>query len=109
VLTLASLTLSLRHLAKSEAGCLRPTPADNLPILARIQPAEIRHIWSFTVDPGSLLQSALICPCSAARMRPKRLCLPLPETNLLRFFAGPLYQFELFENKWKEQSDSSSD
>jgi len=24
-------------------GCLRPTPADNLPILAGIQPVELRH------------------------------------------------------------------
>jgi len=24
-------------------GCLRPTPADNLPILAGIQPAELRR------------------------------------------------------------------
>jgi len=30
-------------------GCLRPTPADNLPILAGIQPAASSH-WSHTVS-----------------------------------------------------------
>jgi len=42
----------------------------------------------------------------AARMRPKRPCPP--RKNLLRFFAGVLYQSQLFENKRKEQSDSCS-
>jgi len=31
-----------------------------------------------------------------------------PRKNLLRFFAGVLYQSQLFENKQKEQSDSCS-
>jgi len=31
-----------------------------------------------------------------------------PRKNLLRFFAGVLYQSQLFENKRKEQSDSCS-
>jgi len=35
---------------------------------------------------------------SAARIRPKR---PWPpETNLLRFFAGALYQLQLFDADW---------
>ena len=34
--------------------------------------------------------------------------MPSPEKNLLRFFAGVLYQSQLFENKLKEQSDSCS-
>jgi len=33
----------------------------------------------------------------------------LLETILLKLFTGALYQFELFENKRKEQSDSSSE
>ena len=42
-------------------GCLRPTPADNLPILAGIQPAEPRRIGATlslgrrTMEPGHLL------------------------------------------------------
>jgi len=33
---------------------------------------------------------------------------PPQKKNLLRFFAGVLYQSQLFENKRKEQSDSCS-
>ena len=46
-----------------------------------------------------------LCRRGAARMRPKRPCPP-PRKNLLRFFAGVLYQSQLFENKQKEQSHS---
>jgi len=47
-------------------GCLRPTPAISLPILAGIQPAELRREGStlsmicHAVEPGHLLHSALI-------------------------------------------------
>jgi len=49
-------------------GCLRPTPADNLPILAGIQPAELRHTGATlslarrAMEPEHLLHSALTCP-----------------------------------------------
>ena len=52
-------------------GCLRPTPADNLPIHAGIQPAEHRHngatlsLARRATEPGHLLHSALIRPSSA--------------------------------------------
>ena len=52
-------------------GCLRPTPADNLPILAGIQPAELRRsgatlsLGHRTMEPGHLLHSALTRPSSA--------------------------------------------
>jgi len=52
------------------AGCLRPTPADNLPILADIQPAIHRpneatlSLARRTMEPGQLLHSALTCPSS---------------------------------------------
>ena len=45
-------------------GCLRPTPADNLIILAGIQPAELRHrgatqsLGRHAMEPGHLLHSA---------------------------------------------------
>jgi len=48
-------------------GCLHPTPADNLPILAGIQPAEIRcngatlSLACHATVPGHL-HSALTCP-----------------------------------------------
>jgi len=52
-------------------GCLRPTPADNLPILTGIQPAGFRHSGA-TLSParramesGHLLHSVLTHPSSA--------------------------------------------
>ena len=48
-------------------GCLRPTPASNLPILAGIQPDERRRkeatlsLARLAMEPGHLLRSALIC------------------------------------------------
>ena len=49
-------------------GCLRPTPVDNLPILAGIQPAELRRnratlsLGSCAMEPGHLLHSAFTRP-----------------------------------------------
>jgi len=58
-------------------GCLRPTPADNLPILAGIQPAELRRnsatlsLGRRAVEPGHLLHPALNRPTSAVARRLK--------------------------------------
>ena len=52
-------------------GCLRPTPANNLPTLAGIQPAELRRngatlsLARRAMEPGHLLHSALTCPPTA--------------------------------------------
>ena len=49
-------------------GCLRPTPVDKLPVLAGIQPAELRRKGAALslarrgVEPGHLLHLALTCP-----------------------------------------------
>jgi len=46
-------------------GCLRPTPADNLPIFTGIQPAELHRggatlsLGRHAMEPGHLLHSAL--------------------------------------------------
>jgi len=51
-------------------GCLRPTPADNITILAGIQPAELRRkaatlsLARRAMEPAHLLHSALTCPPS---------------------------------------------
>ena len=57
-------------------GCLRPTPADNLPILAGIQPAELRHkeatlsLARRAMEPGHLLHSALTgWECTASQIK----------------------------------------
>jgi len=53
-------------------GCLRPTPADNLPILAGIQPADFRRrgatlsLGRRAMKPGHQLHSALARPSGAA-------------------------------------------
>jgi len=58
-------------------GCLRPTPANNLPILAGIQPAELRRkgatlfLARRAMEPGHLIHSALTCPPGAIARRPK--------------------------------------
>jgi len=58
-------------------GCLRPTPADNLPTIAGIQPAELRRSGSTlslarrAMEPGYLLQSALTRPSKANARRLK--------------------------------------
>jgi len=58
-------------------GCLRPTPADNLPILAGIQPAQLRRYGATlslvhrAMEPGHLLHSALTRPSSANARRLK--------------------------------------
>ena len=65
-------------------GCLRPTPADNLPILAGIQPAELRRngatlfLACRALEPGHLLYSALARPSSAnaRRLKLRHLCVP---------------------------------
>jgi len=60
-------------------GCLLPTPADNLPILAGIQPAELRRrgatlsLGRRAMELGQLLHSALIhpsigCSCTAPQI-----------------------------------------
>ena len=56
-------------------GCLHPTPADNLLILAGIQPAELRHKGATlplarpATESGHLLHSALTCPPSTNARR----------------------------------------
>ena len=66
-------------------GCLRSTPANNLPILVGIQPAELRHSGATlslvrrVMEPGHLLCSALTRPWSAdvRRLRSRHhLCPP---------------------------------
>jgi len=58
-------------------GCLHPTPADNLPIFAGIQPAELRRngappsLARRAMEPGYLLHSALSRPSSADSRRLK--------------------------------------
>jgi len=63
------------------------------------------HFQRFHVENEHRVQNGKshLIVSSAARIRPKR---PWPSPKSTdRFFAGALYQFQLFENKGKEQSD----
>ena len=62
-------------------GCLRPTPVDNLPVLARIQPAELRRLGATLSlanraihDPDQVLHGHLVGQQNAhlARLRSRR-------------------------------------
>jgi len=71
-------------------GCLRPTPADNLPTLAGIQSAELRHngatlsLARCVMETGHLLHSALTCPSSTnARHLKSRRHPFVPATQLI--------------------------
>jgi len=65
-------------------GCLRPTPADNLPILAGIQPADFRRngatlsLARRAMEPRHLLHSALTCPPNgnARRLKSRHTFVP---------------------------------
>jgi len=63
------------RLRRLKNECLRPTPANNLPVLAGIQLAELRHkgatlsLARRAMEPGHLLHSALTCPSSANARR----------------------------------------
>jgi len=69
--------LAINDLLRIVTGCLRRTPADNLPNLADIQPAELRRSAatlspaSRAVEPGHLLHSELARPSSADTRRLK--------------------------------------
>jgi len=73
-------------------GCLRPTPADNLPILAGIQPAELRRkgaalsLARHATEPEHLLHSAVTCPPSAntQRLKSRRSICTRRTTNNIR-------------------------
>jgi len=68
---------SINDALRIVTGCLCPTPADNLPILAGIQPAELRRrgatlsLGRRAMEPGHLLHSALTRPSGAAAQRLK--------------------------------------
>jgi len=72
-------------------GCLRPTPANNLPTLAGIQPAELRRngatlsLAPRAMERGHLLHSALTRPSSAnaRRLKSRHLFVPAAQ-HLIR-------------------------
>jgi len=95
-------------------GYLRPTPADNLPILASIQPAEVRRngttlsLGRRAMEPRHLLHSALTRPSSAdARLKSRHPFVPaakqfisFSENNNIRVAHGAVHQWNA---EWAEK------
>jgi len=78
-------------------GCLRPTPADNLPTLAGMQPAELRRIGATLSlarrarEPGHLLHLELTRPSSANARRLKSRHPYLPHSNSSVYLTTTTY------------------
>ena len=78
---------AINNALRTVSGCLRPTPADNLPILAGIQPVELCRkgatlsLARRAVEPGYLLHSALTCPLSgnARHLKSRHPFVPAPQ------------------------------
>ena len=73
-------------------GCLRPTPVDNFPILASIQPAELRckelhSLACRATEPGHHLHSALTFPlgANARRLKSRRPFILAAEQPIFSF------------------------
>ena len=77
-------------------GCLRPTPADNLPTLAGMQPAELRRIGATLSlarrarEPGHLLHLELTRPSSANARRLKSRHPSVPAAQHLISLSGQI-------------------
>jgi len=81
------INLTINDALRIVTGCLRPTPADNLPTLAGIQPAELHRngatlsLARRAMEPGHLLHSAFTCPSSAnaRRLKSRHPFIPAPQ------------------------------
>jgi len=88
-------------------GCLRPTPADNLPILASIQPAELRRngatqsLRHRATEPGHVLDSAVTHPSSAEARRLKmRHPFALAAQQLISFSDSNIRVAHWADHQW---------
>jgi len=97
-------------------GCLRPPPADNLPILAGSQPAELRRsgatlsLGRRAIEPGHLLHSALTRPSSAVARRFKsRHSVILAAQQLISFSDNNIREAQWADHQWNaEWADNPS-
>ena len=91
-------------------GCLRPIPADNLPILAGIQPAGLRRIGATlslarrAMEPGHLLHSALTRPSSAnaRRLKWRHPFIP-PAQQLISSSDNNILAAHWADHQWNEE------
>jgi len=97
-------------------GCLRPTPVDNLPILASIQPDELRRSGSTlslgrrAMEPGHLLNSALTRPSSAVPLRLKsKHPFVTAAQQLISFSENTIRAAQWADHQWNTQwADNST-
>jgi len=101
---------------RTVTGCLRPPPADNLPILAGSQPAELRRsgatlsLGRRAIEPGHLLHSALTRPSSAVARRFKsRHSVILAAQQLISFSDNNIREAQWADHQWNaEWADNPS-
>ena len=88
-------------------GCLHLTPADDLPIIAGIQPAEPHcngaalSLACRAVEPGHLPHSALTCPPSADARRLKSRHLFVPAAQQVDALGRPPMERGVGEQPYK--------
>jgi len=95
--SLRYINTAINYALRIVSGCLLPAPADNLPILAGIQPAELRRSGATlplacrAMEPGHPLHSVLICPSSANARRLKSRHPLVPAHNNLLVYVTTTY------------------
>jgi len=102
---------------RTVTGCLRPTPADKLPILAGIQLADLRRtgatlsIARHAMDPGYLLHSALTRPSSAAArcLKLRHPFVPVAQQFVSSFDNNNIRAAQWADHQWNaEWADNST-
>ena len=91
-------------------GCLRPTPADNLPIFTSIQPAELRRrgatlsLRRRAMERGHLLHSVLTCPSSgvARRLKSRHPFAPVTQ-QLISFSDNHIRAAQWADHQWNAE------
>jgi len=97
-------------------GCLRPTPSNNLPILAGIQPAQLRRngatqsLARRAMEPGHLLHSALTRPSSAKpRLFKSRYPVVPGAQQLINLSDNSMRALQWADHQWNaEWADNST-
>ena len=90
-------------------GCLRPTPLDNLPILAGIQPAELCQrqamlsLSCLALVPGHLLYHKLVDPAK----QPRRLKSQHPFVPAAKQFLRTIKEKNINVTRWADHSWSA--
>jgi len=105
--TIVSWSLANCGTLRIVSGCLRLTPADNLPILAGIQPAELRRNGATLplarrgMEPRHLLHSALTRPSStnAWRLKSRHPFVPAAQ-QLISLSDNNMYAAIWADHQW---------